>query len=122
MSLAKRYIPTTNYRELTVHKSVLAIKITERNLVSALNWATHFGAEAEAKWDVDKNGDTSNHRLKIKTPKGWRVVKVGEYLVRHYNYGINGHQLTKKSPLYYFSVGKDEFLKDFELAPKGIFQ
>lgn len=114
MSSIKRYYPKqglTRHAQ-TVHESVLAVKLTERNFVSVLNWAGKFdGFQGEAKIDVDKNGDAFNHRIKIKTPKGWRVVKVGEYLVRHFGYGK-----TVETSLYYFTVGKDEFLKNYELA------
>jgi len=80
-----------------------AILVTEKNLVTATNWASKY-ADAVAVVKTSKTGDLSDHRIKIKTPKGWRVVRVGEFVVRH----------ESKSLLqdYVLSVGKDEYTKN----------
>lgn len=121
MTNAKRYLPNAK-KNPTVHDSVLAIKVTERNLISTKDWIAKFtDDQVVAIMKVDAKGDVSDHRIKVKTPKGWRVARVGEFVVRHFNYHPVDKPFEAGDPIYYFTVGKNEFLQEHTLSPKGYF-
>jgi hypothetical protein len=110
VSNVKRYIPKKSDRDITVHDSVMAIKLTERNLESTLAWALRFG--------VAERGTPG--ALRLKTRKGWRVVKPGEYVVRGFAYEA-GYPILGTDPIYTLSVGKDDFLENYEQVPPKYF-
>ena len=105
------------YTNKTTGETVRAIKVTEKNYQNVAKWADSYSDTfGEAVVKIDKNGDESQHRVRVYTKKGWRVTRVGEYVIRH---GVRdpkpatGKRLVDYSG-YNFSVGKDEFERDFK--------
>lgn len=80
---------------------VRGIKVTEKNYAEIVNWIDAKGGTAEAIVDVAaKTGDLSGHRVKIRTPKGIRVARVGEWVATELD--------AKNQPTTFF-VFKDDF-------------
>lgn len=86
---------------------VRAVQVTEKNLVTVLNWAGKY-AQAEVKMDVDGKNDTHNQRVKVRTPKGWRVARVGDWVIRR---TASEAEIKKGAEFYVIEVGKDDFLE-----------
>lgn len=123
MSTVKRYIPRKNDREIDVRDSVMAVKLTKKNFKSTLKWASKFFPTGKIIGREEKllpDGTAGSVKIRVRTPKGWRVVKEGEYLVRHYNYGLD-QPLTQGDPIYFLSVGKEDFLEEWEQVQGGYF-
>ena len=105
------------YTNRVTGETVRAIKVTERNYQKVAEWADSYSDTfGEALETVSlKTGDVSNHRVKIYTKKGWRVAKVGEYVVRHGKRDprpATGNRKVDWSG-YDFTVGKDAFELEF---------
>lgn len=84
MSNVKTYISKNQ------DSKVRAIKVTEKNYVGAKDWVGSFKnskgepTPVEASFKLNqKTGDVSEHKVRVRAPKGWRVAKPGDYLVRH---------------------------------------
>jgi hypothetical protein len=106
MSNIKSYVR----RSLTHHANeskIRAIKVTERNYVSAKDWAGKW-TDAEASIKVGPQGDVTNHKVRVKTKKGWRVAKPGDYIVKFANEADGG--------LHIAVIKHDEFIERYEPA------
>lgn len=108
------------YTNNTTGETVRAIKVTEKNFEAVAKWINHTAPhisrnwvnEAKALFDLDiKNKDVSGQRVKVRTPKGWRVARVGEYIVRQ-----GAYDPRSRTNDYDFHVGKDEFKWNFKKA------
>lgn len=56
------------------------IKVTERNFTNISLWAPEG---SETRWKADKvSGDISDQRVSVKTRKGLRVARVGDYVIK----------------------------------------
>ena len=94
---------------------VRAIEVTEKNYVQVHNWIEkHLPGKSSAIQNVSKTPgadgktfDVSNHRVRVHTPKGIRVAKVGEHVVG---------ELNDKGVPVVFWVFKDDFAKKYELV------
>jgi polyisoprenoid-binding protein YceI len=117
MSNIKTYRPNKKARSngtFEPNELVRAVQVTERNYITVKDWAGEF-TQVEAKIDVSqKDGDVSNHRVKVKTPKGWRVAKVGDWLVKHQLSveELKTLDIDKYPKAAYITVAKDEFLRE----------
>lgn len=105
------------YTNKTTGETVRAIKVTEKNFQNIADWirgteqsvGRKFKQAAEALWDFDeKVMDVYGQRVKVRTPKGWRVARVGEFIIRQ-----GAYDPRSRTNDYDFSVGKDEFERNF---------
>lgn len=105
------------YTNNTTGETVRAIKVTEKNFKRIADWINEtdasvsrkFKQDAEALYDFDdKSKDVYGQRVKVRTPQGWRVAKVGEYVLRQ-----GAYDPRSKTNDYDFFVGKDEFEREF---------
>jgi len=78
---------------------VRAVKVTEKNYRDVAEWV---GGEAASSHDK-KTKDVFDHRVRVKTPKGIRAARVGDFVY--------------KAADDTFYVGKDEFLNIYTLVP-----
>lgn len=87
-------------------EAVSAVKVTAKNLMSIHNWLLEYLPEdaVVSKVYIGKDGAESKHRVSFKTPKGPRVAKVGDWVIRHTKTPARGG----KKGIYYFTVGKDD--------------
>jgi len=69
-------VKTKNYKD-NAGETTKAVQVTEKNLVGLGNWTN-----GEALLEITKKGEERNHRVRVETPKGIRVAKVGDYIVR----------------------------------------
>lgn len=71
------------------------IKVSVKNLNSVAKWSG-----GTAMYKVDNEGVESNHRIRLRTPNGIRVAKVGDYVVRD-------------AETRFFAIKKADFEADF---------
>ena len=67
-----------------------AVQITVKNYVELSSWVKGVNAKEESKPSlaivkVDKNGVESDHRIRISTPVGIRVGRVGDYVLKDWS-------------------------------------
>lgn len=99
----KMAVKTKKYRsKLYTNREVRAIKVTEKNYVSVAEWCGGEAVQKVSKVPVEGNFDVSDHRVRVRTPRGIRVARVGEFVF--------------KDAAPFFWVGKDEFEKEYQLA------
>lgn len=112
MSNIKTFRP--NNKPLALPEDLVrAVKVTEKNLISVKDWIGEY-AQVEALIKVNSKGDTYDHRIRVKTPKGWRVARVGDWLVLH-RLSLAEFQkadINKYPKASYAGVAKDEFLRE----------
>ena len=106
------------YTNNTTGETVRAIKVTEKNFESVAKWINHTAQhishswvnEAKALYVLDmKNNDVSGQRVKVRTPQGHRVARVGEFVIRQ-----GAYDPRSRTNDYDFFVGKDEFERNFK--------
>lgn len=59
-------------------EEVRVVKVSVKNLVSVANWVK----DGTAVYNVAAGGEETNHRVRVHTPKGFRVAKVGDYVLK----------------------------------------
>ena len=107
-------VKTKRYRALHTtplairNDEVRAIRVTDRNFVSVAEWA---GGEARYR-EIEKDGKLTgvNRRVAVRTPKGIRIAKVGDFVVK------SEQQFDGKKKVNFY-VGKDDvFEAQFDLV------
>jgi hypothetical protein len=58
---------------------VQAIRVSDINYEGVAEW---LGERGKAVSSI-KKGEEVNRRVRVKTPKGWRVAKVGDFVVKN---------------------------------------
>lgn len=71
MAVKTRYISGTD-------KKVRGVKVTLDNIHKVRDWILDSDNDAVVIETVDRNGKSSNHRVRFRTPKGYRVARVGD--------------------------------------------
>lgn len=108
------------YTNTTTGETVRAIKVTEKNFEAVAKWINHTAPHISRNWVNEakalsvldmKNNDVSGQRVKVRTPQGHRVARVGEFVYR-----VGSYDPRSKTNNYEFYVGKDEFERDFTKA------
>jgi hypothetical protein len=69
-------VKTKNYKD-NAGETTKAVQVTEKNVVGLGNWTN-----SDVIIKYNKKGEASQHRVRVETPKGLRVAKVGDYIVR----------------------------------------
>lgn len=81
---------------------VRAVQVTEENYINVAKWTKVPGALAI--FNVDGNGDESQHRVRFRTPFGIRTANVGDYVVKNLE---DGHVYVIKEDTFeetYFPI------------------
>lgn len=109
-------VKTKKYRALHTTKiairndEVRAIRVTDRNAENVAAWLGERGEFASNRKLYQT--EVTNRRVRVKTPDGWRVAKVGDFVVVGTKLNLKTNKLEKK-----FFVGKDDvFEAGFELV------
>jgi hypothetical protein len=93
------------YKNKSNHNEVRAIRVTARNCVNVANWV---GPKAEAIIKINKDGQESNHRVKV----NGLVAQVGDFVVRQ----LTDAKDDDGKPVYKFFRVKDDVF-EAEYAP-----
>lgn len=104
---------------------VRVVKVTEKNYSRVADWINDTKQNVDLPWPNDAeprhtdNGtvqEIHNQRVYLRTPKGFRVARVGDYVIRHGEPKVLRDVMLRRindRSNFTFSVGKDDFLTRF---------
>lgn len=104
MAISVKHLLYTHVPRLV---NVRAIRVTARNHVNVANWCGGLAIKR-----VDKHGEESNHRIRVKK----LMAQVGDWVVRE-EVGLD--ESTNKPVYKFYRVKADEFAENYgKVLPK----
>lgn len=97
----KRFKALHTTRYVIRNDEVRAIRLTERNFESVLDWCKGKGLASL------KNGQIINRRIEVRTPRGRHVARIGDFVAINRNPEKDTLRNGKKGKAFFF-VGKDD--------------